>query len=207
MCPRTCGCATGWTRTARPPPARKRWRVRASRSRRAGGARTKASSASSRNSSTAPGSRSSSLPTKLETRLDFELDEPGRRPDVFVGGAIPAWAEDRAMDISGFVDPETLRSDFGEYLLERRNGAGVGGGALPGGRPSSGDSARRRPEGPRVLSRRPSSARPGTRSRPRGTSSSRCLIRSRLTGARRGASASSPATAPDGPVPTSSRVW
>ena len=62
-------------------------------------------------------------PDEARTLLDFEPDEPGRRPDVFVGDAIPAWAEDRAMDISGFVDPETLRSDFGEYLLERRNGA------------------------------------------------------------------------------------
>ena len=42
-------------------------------------------------------------------------------------GAIPAWAEARAMDIGRFVDPETLRSDFGEYLLSAGTTAGVGG--------------------------------------------------------------------------------
>ena len=56
-------------------------------------------------------------PDEAEEVLDFEPDEPGRRPDVFVSGDIPAWAEDLALDISGFIDPETLRSDFGEFLL------------------------------------------------------------------------------------------
>ena len=113
-------------------------------------------------------------PDEARTTLDFEPDEPDRRPDVFVGGAIPAWAEARAMDIGRFVDPETLRSDFGEYLLSVGTSDRVGG-APAGGRPSSGDSDRRRPEGPRVLPEGRVPRRPGTRSRTRGTSSSRCL--------------------------------
>ena len=36
------------------------------------------------------------------------------------GGGIPTWAQPRAIDIGQFVDSETLRSDFGEYLLELR---------------------------------------------------------------------------------------
>ena len=41
------------------------------------------------------------------------------RPDI-VGyqSGIPAWAQEQAMDISQFVDRETLRSDFGDYLLD-----------------------------------------------------------------------------------------
>ena len=31
-------------------------------------------------------------PDEARTTVDFEPDEPDRRPDVFVGGAIPAWA-------------------------------------------------------------------------------------------------------------------
>ena len=44
------------------------------------------------------------------------------RPDIvaFQSG-IPTWAQPRAIDIGQFVDSETLRSDFGEYLLELRN--------------------------------------------------------------------------------------
>jgi alpha-glucoside transport system substrate-binding protein len=40
------------------------------------------------------------------------------RPDLvgFQSG-IPTWARPRALDIGQFVDAETLRSDFGEYLL------------------------------------------------------------------------------------------
>ena len=46
---------------------------------------------------------------------------------MFVGSAIPAWVGARAMDIGGFVEPETLRSDFGEYLLSSPAVMGVGG--------------------------------------------------------------------------------
>ena len=39
-------------------------------------------------------------------------------PDIVAfGGGIPTWAQARAIDIGQFVDSETLRSDFGEYLL------------------------------------------------------------------------------------------
>ena len=59
------------------------------------------------------------------------------RPDIvaFQSG-IPTWAQDRAMDIGQFVDSETLRADFGEYLL------GIGPMAV-GGEPQIG--RRRRP--------------------------------------------------------------
>jgi alpha-glucoside transport system substrate-binding protein len=44
--------------------------------------------------------------------------EPSSRPDVVAfNGWIPDWAEPRALDVAQFVDPETLRSDFGDYLL------------------------------------------------------------------------------------------
>ena len=44
--------------------------------------------------------------------------EPSRRPDIVAfDGWIPDWAEPRALDVGRFVDPETLRSDFGDYLL------------------------------------------------------------------------------------------
>ncbi|MGH9133447.1 MAG: ABC transporter substrate-binding protein, partial [Ilumatobacteraceae bacterium] len=54
-------------------------------------------------------------------------------PDVIgFSSAIPTWAESRAIDIERFVDGRTLRSDFGDYLLEigTRGGsrsAGIGG--------------------------------------------------------------------------------
>ena len=76
---------------------------------------------------------------------------------------IPEWAQRRAIDISHFVDRETLRSDFGEYLLSFGSS-----GASAARLPASGLFERSRwsldLEGPRVLSRRPSSRRPGTRS-------------------------------------------
>jgi alpha-glucoside transport system substrate-binding protein len=50
---------------------------------------------------------------------------------VFVGGALPAWAEAQAMDISEYVDIETLQSDFGHYLLHAGTLKSEGGGALP----------------------------------------------------------------------------
>ncbi|MGD9700819.1 MAG: extracellular solute-binding protein [Acidimicrobiia bacterium] len=55
------------------------------------------------------------------------------RPDVvgFQSG-IPTWAQPRAIDIGQFVNSETLRSDFGDYLL------GVG---TVGSRSSSGDGS------------------------------------------------------------------
>ena len=70
-------------------------------------------------------------PDEARTALDVAVDEPGLRPDVFVGGATPAWVGARAMDIGGFVEPETLQSDFGEYLLSTPTVMGVGGGVVP----------------------------------------------------------------------------
>ena len=70
-------------------------------------------------------------PDEARTALDVTVDEPGLRPDVFVGSATPAWVGARAMDIGGFVEPETLQSDFGEYLLSTPTVMGVGGGVVP----------------------------------------------------------------------------
>jgi alpha-glucoside transport system substrate-binding protein len=39
---------------------------------------------------------------------------------------IPEWANGRAMDIAQFVDPATLRSDFGDYLLSLGTSDSVG---------------------------------------------------------------------------------
>ena len=48
----------------------------------------------------------------------FDPAQPDRRPDVVVfNHDIPEWASNRAIDIARFVDPETLRSDFGDFLL------------------------------------------------------------------------------------------
>jgi DNA-binding SARP family transcriptional activator/ABC-type glycerol-3-phosphate transport system substrate-binding protein/tRNA A-37 threonylcarbamoyl transferase component Bud32 len=50
--------------------------------------------------------------------LNSDLDEPVQRPDVVMfPNEIPDWAHDRAIDIAEFVNPDTLRSDFGDYLL------------------------------------------------------------------------------------------
>ncbi|HWM19141.1 MAG TPA: ABC transporter substrate-binding protein, partial [Ilumatobacteraceae bacterium] len=39
-------------------------------------------------------------------------------PDIVAyGGRIPTWAQPRAIDIDQLIDSETLRADFGEYLL------------------------------------------------------------------------------------------
>ena len=46
------------------------------------------------------------------------------RPDLLVYN--PTWEQPRALDISQFVDGETLRSDFGEYLLGVRAAGGDG---------------------------------------------------------------------------------
>jgi ABC-type glycerol-3-phosphate transport system substrate-binding protein len=44
--------------------------------------------------------------------------EPDPRPDVVVfNQQIPEWNDKRAIDIAQFVDPATLRSDFGDFLL------------------------------------------------------------------------------------------
>jgi DNA-binding SARP family transcriptional activator/ABC-type glycerol-3-phosphate transport system substrate-binding protein/tRNA A-37 threonylcarbamoyl transferase component Bud32 len=53
-----------------------------------------------------------------ENYIGFDPNEPYRRPDVVVfNHKIPEWAHNRAIDIAQFVDPETLRSDFGGFLL------------------------------------------------------------------------------------------
>lgn len=43
------------------------------------------------------------------------------RPDLFAatGPLVPEWAAARAIDLGGFLDQDTLRSDFGDYLLAR----------------------------------------------------------------------------------------
>ncbi len=43
------------------------------------------------------------------------------RPDVFAatGPIVPEWARSRALEFEAFVDVETLRADFGDYLLAR----------------------------------------------------------------------------------------
>ena len=68
--------------------------------------------------------------------VDNTLDEPDRRPDIVQSVSIPAWATDRALDVGRFVDPGTLRSDFGPLLLS--SGASeVGAGEIPLGAPIS----------------------------------------------------------------------
>ena len=207
MCPRTCRCATGWTRMARPPRARTRWRVRASRSQRAGGARTKASSASSAEFTDRTGITVEFTPDEARTLLDSRARRTRPPPGRVRRRRDPGMGRRPRAGHRPVRRPRHAAIGLRRVPARAPERDGEGRRRTARGRPSSGDSARRRPEGPRVLSRRPSSAKPGTRSRTRGTSSSRCLIRSRLTGARRGASPSSPATAPAGPVPTSSRVW
>ena len=89
-------------------------------------------------------------PDEARTLIDVLPDEPGRRPDAFIGGTLPAWVENRAIDVREFIDPETLRADFGDYLLSAatllarpRRAARQ--------RQGCSDSARCRPQGPRVL--------------------------------------------------------
>ncbi len=68
------------------------------------------------------------IPDEAQAPLNRALDEPNRRPDVLVNEfSIPAWAADRALDISRFIDPATLRSDFGSMLLSVGTTPGVGG--------------------------------------------------------------------------------
>lgn len=77
------------------------------------------------------------MPDEAQAPLNRALDEPNRRPDVALDtGPIPAWAARRALDISRFIDPGTLRSDFGAYLLSVGTTAGAGG-ALPADAPVS----------------------------------------------------------------------
>ncbi len=86
-----------------------------------------------------------------EAAVSFEPGEPNHRPDIYIfGHAMPAWAQPRAIDIGQLVDPETLRSDFGEYLLGFGRVDGATGVGARDGR-GSGDPHHRRPEEPRVL--------------------------------------------------------
>ena len=58
--------------------------------------------------------------------------EPDPRPDVMVfNEQIPEWTHNRAIDIAQFVDPATLRSDFGDFLLSF--GTSDTGGGAPAG--------------------------------------------------------------------------
>ena len=91
-----------------------------------------------------------------------------------IRGSIPAWAAARALDISQFLDPEHPAIGLRRVPAERRNDGGRRR-RTPRGCPGLGDPSDDRPEGPRVSTRRPNSTRPGTRSRTRGRSSSRCL--------------------------------
>jgi DNA-binding SARP family transcriptional activator/ABC-type glycerol-3-phosphate transport system substrate-binding protein len=47
------------------------------------------------------------------------------RPDVFAatGPIVPEWARSQALELDAFVDIETLRADFGDYLLGRPTAA------------------------------------------------------------------------------------
>jgi ABC-type glycerol-3-phosphate transport system substrate-binding protein/energy-coupling factor transporter ATP-binding protein EcfA2 len=57
-------------------------------------------------------------PVEVEDTLAVDPEEPVRRPDVAVfGGVMPPWVYTHALDIGRFIDPETMRSDFGEFLL------------------------------------------------------------------------------------------
>jgi DNA-binding SARP family transcriptional activator len=70
------------------------------------------------------------MPDQAEPPLNSTPAEPNRRPDVVQAPFIPAWASDRALDVSRFIDPGVLRSDFGALLLSAETTAGVDG-ALP----------------------------------------------------------------------------
>jgi DNA-binding SARP family transcriptional activator/ABC-type glycerol-3-phosphate transport system substrate-binding protein/tRNA A-37 threonylcarbamoyl transferase component Bud32 len=57
-------------------------------------------------------------PLSVEDAQNLVPAEPERRPDVVVfNQQIPEWSDNRAIDIAQFVDPATLRSDFGNFLL------------------------------------------------------------------------------------------
>ncbi len=57
-------------------------------------------------------------PPSVEGASNLVPKEPERRPDVVVfNQQIPEWSDNRAIDIAQFVDPATLRSDFGDFLL------------------------------------------------------------------------------------------
>ena len=73
---------------------------------------------------------------EAQAPLDSALDERNRRPDVVEATSVPAWAASRALDVSRFIDPAVLRSDFGALLLSTRTPA-LRGGELPPGAPVS----------------------------------------------------------------------
>ena len=124
---------------ARPPLAHARWRVRPSRSQRAVGARDQAFGLQLAEFTDRTGITVEFMPDEAQAPLNFELDEPNRRPDVVRRRRDPGMGRGpRDSDISRFIDPETLRSDFGEYLLSAGTTAGVGG-ALARGCPGLGD--------------------------------------------------------------------
>ena len=113
----TFRCCVEWTPTQVPDSAR--WQARRSRS---ASAATRISNpalpASSQAFETRTGIHVELSPVDLQTAVSFDPVEPDRRPDVVVfSHEIPEWTHDRAIDIAKFVDPETLRSDFGDFLL------------------------------------------------------------------------------------------
>lgn len=60
-----------------------------------------------------------------ETLVGPDVPDPSDRPDIFIFGTdMPGWARARAVDLGKFVNPGTLQSDFGHYLLS----FGMGGG-------------------------------------------------------------------------------
>jgi hypothetical protein len=90
------------------------------------------------------------------------------RPDVVGHSGTPTWAQPPAIDLGQFVDSETMRSDFGEYLLS------FGTVSAGGESPSRDGTVRAIPltvdlKG-LVYYPRPSSWRRGTRSQRTGTS-------------------------------------
>jgi alpha-glucoside transport system substrate-binding protein len=57
-------------------------------------------------------------PLEVEDTLAADPDEPVRRPDIAVfGGVMAPWVYADALDVGRFIDPGTMRSDFGEFLL------------------------------------------------------------------------------------------
>jgi alpha-glucoside transport system substrate-binding protein len=57
-------------------------------------------------------------PVDFEDELATTPAEPSHRPDIYIFGRdMPEWAQQRALDVGRFVDPETLHADFGDFLL------------------------------------------------------------------------------------------
>jgi alpha-glucoside transport system substrate-binding protein len=70
-------------------------------------------------------------PVEAQAAVSFESVEPGLRPDVVVvANEVPEWARSRAIDVTRYLDSDTLRSDYGDYLL-RVGTSGIDGTTQP----------------------------------------------------------------------------